>query len=319
MLNEGLPFVSIIIPTLNEEKYIKKCLEGITNLNYPKNLYEIIIVDNGSTDRTISICKYFTDYIYLCPNINVSGLRNYGAKKAKGKVYAFIDADCIPDKEWISNAVIALDIETCVTGSDCRIPPEAKWVEKSWGLQILHGRCEVTHINTGNLIVPADIFNKIGGFEEDLKSGEDYEFAMRSKSVTKVIHDDRIKVTHYGNPKTLSQFIKREIWHGLGAFGSLNTHMIDKPLIGTISYTIFTLLQIISIVYISKIEGRYLFYISTTGVIALLLATLFYRRRFINNLKQAFELFILYYCYYLARSISLIYLLLDIKHSKIPR
>lgn len=312
-------YVSIIIPAFNEEIYIGKCLEAITNLNYPKDAYEIIIVDNGSTDKTVSICKNFTDYIYICPNKNASGLRNYGAKNAKGKVYAFIDADCIPDKEWINNAIKALNIELCVTGSDCQIPPEAKWIEKAWGLQMPHGRCEVTHINSGNLIVPADIFNKIGGFEEKLKSGEDYEFSMRAKSVTKVISDDRIKVTHYGFPKTLRQFIKREIWHGLGAFGSIRTKLLDKPLIGTIIFFVFTLLMIISIAYKFQTEGILIFYYSVIGIIVLLILTLLYRIKYIKNIKHGFQLLFLYYLYYIARSISLLYILFRIKHKRSKR
>lgn len=179
MENSKYPYVSIIIPTFNEEIYIRGCLESIYNMKYPKDRYEIIIVDNGSTDKTVPICKEFTQSIYILPKLNVSELRNYGTKKAKGMIYAFIDGDCVADNEWLDNAIISIKNDVCVTGADCQISPEATWVEKAWGSQMLHGRREVTHIGAANLIVPADMFNKIGGFDAKLKTGEDYEFSVR--------------------------------------------------------------------------------------------------------------------------------------------
>lgn len=101
-----LPFVSVIIPTLNEERYIGKCLESIFNLDYPKNRYEIILVDNGSKDRTIEITKKFNAKIIKRKSLTIGTLRNIGARDARGSILAFIDADCIADRNWIKRAII---------------------------------------------------------------------------------------------------------------------------------------------------------------------------------------------------------------------
>jgi glycosyltransferase involved in cell wall biosynthesis len=311
MENTTYPYVSIIIPVFNEEKYIKKCLESINNLKYPKDRYEIIIVDNGSTDNTALICKYFTKSIYILPKLNVSELRNYGAKQAKGKIYAFIDGDCVADTEWLNYAIMSIKEDVCVTGADCRISPEATWVENAWGSQLLQGRVEVTHIGAANLIVPADIFNKIGGFEAKLKTGEDYEFSVRARSIAKIISDDRITVTHYGNPKTIRQFIKREIWHGLGAFGSLKRQLIDKPLIGTILFIIFLLLQMLSVAIVLNGGSIFPLCYSTVAMVLLLFGTVYYKRSGVKDFLHGIRLSVLYFIYYFSRTISLYYIIFN--------
>ena len=303
------PYVSVIIPVYNEERHIGKCLESIKKLNYPADRYEIVLVDNGSTDKTIDIANKFTDLIFICPELNVSGLRNYGVIKAKGEIYAFIDGDCVADADWLSIAVKSINAEECVTGAYCQISPEPTWVEKTWGLRIPQGRREVPHLGAANLIVPAGIFNKVGGFDNNLKTGEDYEFCIRVKKFTKVILDDRIKVTHYGNPKTIKEFMKREIWHGLGAFGSVKLQVLDKPLIGTIFFVIFTLIQVASLTRIVDNTGRIWFLTSTIGIISLLVVTVYHKNRQLNSAGEFIKLVALFYFYYLSRSISIWYLI----------
>src|SRR3972149_7646202 len=208
----SLPFVSVIVPSFNEEKHIEDCLNALAQLNYPKDRYEIIIVDNGSTDATISIASKFTQHIYIYPGITVGALRNFGVKKANGGIYAFIDADCNADKDWLINAVVKLNKEHCVTGSKYAVPDHGTWIEKAWFSQTLQGRHKVLYINSGNLFVPTNIFKIVGGFDESLQTGEDYEFCQRAGKITKIISDSSIKVTHLGNPKTVMSFLTREIW-----------------------------------------------------------------------------------------------------------
>jgi len=305
------PFVSVIIPAYNEEKHIRKCLESINNLNYPSDLYEIILVDNGSTDKTVEIAKHFTELLFVCPELNISGLRNYGAKKARGEIYAFIDADCVADADWLNIAVKSMKEDECVTGAYCQISPDPTWVEKTWGLRIPQGRREVPHLGAANLIVRAGIFNTVGGFDEKLKTGEDYEFCVRVKKIAKVILDDRIKVTHYGNPKTIKEFMKREIWHGLGAFGSVRLQVLDKPLIGTVIFIALTLIQVISFTRIMDNTGRVVFLNATIGILILLFITAFYKNNKINSIAQFLMLVTLFYFYYLSRSISFGYLIIN--------
>jgi len=308
MYSSRFPYVSIIIPTYNEAKFIRFCLSSLKNLNYPHERFEIIIVDNGSTDETVSICKEFTSKIFIAPNLTIAGLRNYGASKALGEIYAFIDADCVADKDWLLNAVTLIKKRRCITGSKYLVPQNSTWLEKAWFSQRPKGRIEVPYINSGNLLVPEFIFKKVGGFKESLKTGEDYEFCVRASKEVKIISDENIKVTHLGNPKTIRQFIKREIWHGIGALGSLKIKPFDKPLLGTIAFFILTIFQIVGI-FLD--EQRFLFVYSTLLIVLLLTITVIWRIKYASSFLLVFQLFLLYYFYYLGRSISLLYIITD--------
>ena len=98
-----LPQVSVIIPTLNEEEFIEKCLLGL--LHQKKSPLEIIVVDGGSTDNTIKIARKMGVKTISKPNIGTGIARNIGALEAKGDILAFIDADVIPHPQWCESIV----------------------------------------------------------------------------------------------------------------------------------------------------------------------------------------------------------------------
>ncbi len=83
--------LSIIIPMKNEEKDVESCLKSILNNSYSREDYEIICMDNGSTDRTVELAKKYTTNVYSIPGKTISYLRNYGSKKAQGEFLAFVD------------------------------------------------------------------------------------------------------------------------------------------------------------------------------------------------------------------------------------
>src|SRR5690554_7672009 len=80
------PFCSIIIPALNEEKDIAACLTSLSKQTYPRDCYEIIIVDNGSTDLTKAIASKYADHVLEKANCNVGAVRNYGVEKSTGEI-----------------------------------------------------------------------------------------------------------------------------------------------------------------------------------------------------------------------------------------
>src|SRR3990167_7173297 len=92
MSRKDFPLVSVIITTKNEEKNIENCLLSIQGQKFPKSQIEIIVVDNHSTDDTTTITRKYTHQIYQ-KGPERSAQRNYGARKAKGKYYLYLDAD----------------------------------------------------------------------------------------------------------------------------------------------------------------------------------------------------------------------------------
>ena len=97
------PLVSAIIPTLDEEDYLPKCLKSLKNQTY-QNI-EIIVVDNFSKDRTVEIAKNFGAKIIKVSERNLSLVRNEGAKRAKGKILLFVDADCILSQNYVEKII----------------------------------------------------------------------------------------------------------------------------------------------------------------------------------------------------------------------
>lgn len=114
-----LPTISIVIPTLNSEKVLPFCLESIKKQKYPRNRIEIIIIDGGSRDKTVSIAKKFdVDKILLNHLKTGEAGKAIGVKNAKNEIIAFIDSDNIlEDEEWMKKMVIPFE-DTEIIGSE---------------------------------------------------------------------------------------------------------------------------------------------------------------------------------------------------------
>lgn len=206
---------SIIIPAKNEEKNIAACLDSISAVDYPKDLYEVIVIDNGSTDRTVDIAESKNADVYVQPDLTISGLRNYGAEQAQGKILAFLDADCTVKEDWLKNAAKYLCIESVVSfGSAAVLPHETTWVQRAWFPVRNRDRVKknVEWLESANVFVRKDSFEKVMGFDETLMTCEDYDLSVRLRSVGDIVYDPDIVAVHHREPATINDFFKKEIW-----------------------------------------------------------------------------------------------------------
>jgi glycosyltransferase involved in cell wall biosynthesis len=214
--------VSIIIPAFNEENYISHCLESVLKLDPLNSDKEIIVVDNGSCDNTIEICKSYGAKVLVKKEGTIASLRNYGAKFSKGKILAFLDADCVVPKNWLERAFTYLNGEDrVILGFRLSIPENCNWVAKCWDL--LFGKRYMTReadwIPTGNMIMAREAFTLINGFDETLESNEDYDFCFRIRNQGyKILSCSETFVTHLRPPQSLIQIFKKELWHGKEVF-----------------------------------------------------------------------------------------------------
>lgn len=173
--------VSIIIPTLNEEDYLEKLLSSIKEQDFLD--YEIIVSDAGSTDQTLNIAKTFG-----C-SITHGGLpaygRNEGAKIAKGDILFFLDADTVLPKKSLKNAIREIKKRKLDLASFCLVPmPKNKvslfLIKIFYNQPIVLLENALPHAATG-IIVRKDMFEKAGGFDEDVKLAEDHYLARRAQ------------------------------------------------------------------------------------------------------------------------------------------
>jgi glycosyltransferase involved in cell wall biosynthesis len=97
------PLVSIIIPTHNEQEHILECLKSLKRQDY--HPVEIIVVDDGSTDKTVEIIKSIDTAIFQQQHLGAGAARNLGARKAKGEILVFVDADMTFDPDFVSKLI----------------------------------------------------------------------------------------------------------------------------------------------------------------------------------------------------------------------
>lgn len=239
MKGSKAPFISFIIPALNEAANIGAVMESIRKNAAGRHDHEIIVVDNGSTDDTVRIARYHRAIVVQSPGCTISALRNKGVKKSRGEVLVFIDGDVFLRDTWGERFRSTLGLlegspET-VTGSTYGIRDDHGWIEKHWFGPAL-GRERVNYINGGHLILRRALFDKIGGFDEALPTGEDYEFCQRGVARgAKIVNDQGLEVVHEGYPKTLRAFFRRERWHGKGDFTGLGGVFKSRPAVLSLS------------------------------------------------------------------------------------
>ncbi|MFH1642290.1 MAG: glycosyltransferase [Nanoarchaeota archaeon] len=236
-------FVSVIIPALNEERYIKKCLFSLSCINTPRESFEIILVDNGSDDATREIAKKYTENVFLVPQINISALRNFGAKHSRGEILAFLDADCVVEKEWLNNAVRHFkDLQIAAVGSFHKIPDDASWVARAWYQHDCRNEeiCFTNYLPSGNIFVRRDYFSSIKGFNEKLNVSEDTDLCFRlRKENYKILLDKSISAIHLGVPTGLLIFFKKELWHGKDVFRIFLYSKLKREYSKVIGYALF--------------------------------------------------------------------------------
>jgi GT2 family glycosyltransferase len=213
--------ISVVIPALNEEKMIGRCLECLARSSFPPDSFEVIVVDNGSTDRTLEIAHSFSRQLSISTfqqsGVHISALRNLGAAASKGEILAFLDADCMVPEDWLERAFGQLHSETAgVVGSYYAIPSGSRWVARTWyGAGHPPKDGNVAYVPSGDMLVRRSTFFQLRGFDEHLETSEDCEFCLRARKAGLLVHAVAgLAVIHLGTPQTLGQFYRKHLWHG---------------------------------------------------------------------------------------------------------
>jgi len=170
------PLVSIVITTKNEEKNIENCLKSVVQQNYPKEKIEVIVVDNSSTDKTKEISQKYTEKVFN-KGPERSSQRNYGMlEKSTGEYLMFLDADMILSPFVISNCVKKLEDDSLVGLYIKEIVLGKNYFSKVRRFE--RGFYDGTVVD-GIRFLRKDIFEKVGGFDEDLYAAEDWDLDKR--------------------------------------------------------------------------------------------------------------------------------------------
>ncbi|WP_165819229.1 glycosyltransferase [Tamilnaduibacter salinus] len=258
-MTEIKPYLSVVIPAYNEADHIGECLNALRDQNCAQEKYEVIVVDNKSTDGTLEIVQQYNVELLARQAGNVGKIRNLGAQKAKGAVLAFIDADCIVDSDWITRAIkLSTDNPTTVFGGGCLLPPNPTAVEKYWLLGNSETRLPKDLIGA-SIVLRKESFKKIDGFDESVTSGEDTALSRSATTTGLVVRiTGELSVVHNGNAKTYSEFAKRQAWHGENYIRDVASSMKDPTFI-IILFSLASLSLALLTAIFSLIEWRFLF------------------------------------------------------------
>lgn len=214
------PFVSIIVPAFNAETTLPACLASLVAQDYPKDRYEVLVVDNRSHDRTADIIRSFPmTYLSEIKRQSSYAARNAGIRRASGEILAFTDADCVADPQWLARAVLCFRDQTVggVAGKIGNHPPTNAIQE--YLLDVLAQEDHLTHrvhpyAATANVFYRKEVFDRVGLFDGRWISGGDADLAwrMQTQSPYRLIYWDSAVVTHRHRCTRAGHLRQRWIW-----------------------------------------------------------------------------------------------------------
>jgi succinoglycan biosynthesis protein ExoA len=289
------PLITIIIPTLNEEKHLSNCLKSVFSQTYPANLTEVYVIDGGSTDKTVEIIKDYQhhhDNLFLLNNrkrIQAAAF-NLGVDRAKGELIIRLDAHCYYDPNYVHYCVLNHleadygNVGGCwivIPGSNTLMGKTIALVNSSpfglGGATYRVGRIKKLVQTVPFGAFPIKILSIIGRMDENMLRGEDNEYNARIiKAGYKILFDPKIKA-HYYSRDNLRTFLKQMYNNGF-SIGVLIRNTINSvnlrhiiPLFFTLFITIGLILSfafpVIRTLFLSTLAIYFLFDI-VFGIIA---------------------------------------------------
>lgn len=266
--------ISIIVPTYNRKESLKRCLSSLEGQGYPRDKYEIIIVDDGSSydvTETIKGIGSNNRNIKLIQQHHKgpASARNLGVEAALGNIIGFVDDDCMVDKDWvkllaeshrINPNVIAIGGFT-LTSTQKAAVLVSQFLSNCSIETYVNARKEVVFFPTCNVSLKKYAFEKYKFNENFLfPGGEDLEFFWQLfKDNYRFIWDKNIKVVHFRDDDSIS-FIKQAYIYGRGNLLAQHIHKVHPILgelkTGALSFWLATFINVIKIPRFSYLLGR---------------------------------------------------------------
>lgn len=216
------PKVSVIVCSYNGAQTLEPCLRSLLKVDYPN--YEVVVVDDGSTDSTPDIVAKFADRIVAVrqSNMGLSYARNVGAKTASGEILAYTDGDCMADPDWLYYLVgTLLSGNYAGVGGPNISPPAMNWVQACVAAapggpsHVLLTDVVAEHIPGCNMAFHRWAFDLVGGFNSEYrKAGDDVDFCWRLQNADQVIAFSPSAIVWHYRRFTLKAFRKQQEGYG---------------------------------------------------------------------------------------------------------
>ena len=229
-MNQAKTLFSIIVPTYNRPEKLAQCLQSFVELEYPRDGFQVIVVNDSTEISVESTISPFQNQLNLTlmtqPNSGPATARNTGAFAAEGKFLVFTDDDCTVAVDWLRNLEtrFAQTPDCLIGGRIINALPDNIYSTASQQLidylysyyNAIPDRAQF--FTSNNFALPADSFQKIGGFGSFSFSGEDREFCHRwLNSGYGAVYAPEVIVYH-AHKLTLHKFWQQQFNYGKGAF-----------------------------------------------------------------------------------------------------
>ncbi len=209
MNNSLNPLVSVIIPTRNSSAFLEACLQSIKVQTYSN--VEIIVVDNNSTDTTKDIARKFTDKVFN-QGPERSAQVNYGVEQAQGEYVYKVDSDFTLDKNVVEQCVNetqkGFDAVVVHNSPDVTV----SWIAKIRKFEVDMYKYDITHSSAR--FVKKNVYKDIGGFNEKITAGEDYDFQNKLNRKGFKTGFVEAEALHHGEPKYFWPHMKKYYEYG---------------------------------------------------------------------------------------------------------
>lgn len=216
MILRKTPIISVVVVTKDRLMYLRKCLASLSRQKLPNDMFEVVVVDGGDSFRVIRSFNKSLNIIYVKQvGQGIPQARNMGVKEAHGEIIAFIDDDCVADDDWLKEGVRHFSSKEIgiVQGKTLpgKIDFSVKECLKNRKLFFLGVKIVAPNWNyqTCNIFYRREAVELVGGFDEELKAGEDTDLALRVKERGyKSIFADEAVVYHSVIPVSFPYLIK---------------------------------------------------------------------------------------------------------------
>jgi glycosyltransferase involved in cell wall biosynthesis len=214
---------SIIIPAYNASGTLGRCLEALLKQSVLKDSYEVIVIDDGSTDGTSQVVKSFPVRSLRQENRGPAAARNHGAREAQGRIILFTDADCVPEETWIEEMVKPFSDPsvTAVKGAyrtrQCSFTARFAQVEFEERFALLKQAPSIDMVDTYSAAYRREVFLQVSGFDESFPAAnnEDTELSYKlSRMGHKMVFNPDAVVYHLNHPASPRRYARLKFWRG---------------------------------------------------------------------------------------------------------
>jgi O-antigen biosynthesis protein len=218
---QSYPRVSVVVCAYNAERTMDRCLASLAELNYPD--YEVIVVNDGSRDRTLEITKgYGYCRIIDQPNKGLSVARNVGAEAATGEIVAYTDSDCVADPDWLTYLVAKMEASSLAAcGGPNFPPPEGDLVPAAVAVapggptHVLISDEVAEHIAGCNMAFRREALLQLGGFDPIYRAaGDDVDICWRFQDAGYTIGFSPAAVVWHFRRNTVAAYCAQQRGYG---------------------------------------------------------------------------------------------------------